>query len=66
MKEVKVVFGSGGRVKLLAEGVNGKGTKDFTLELAKSLGRIVERHRGPQHVQVHAKSGHVHTHERRH
>lgn len=52
MREVKLVFGKGGRVKILADGTKGKGTEKFTLKLAQELGRVVERHKGPHHVHV--------------
>jgi hypothetical protein len=45
MKEVKLVFMKGGKVKILAEGPNGKGTEKFTEQLAKELGTIEERHK---------------------
>ena len=53
MKEVKLVFCKGGKVKILAEGPNGKGTEKFTEQLAKDLGTIEERHRGFFHVHDH-------------
>ena len=39
-----------GRVKILADGPYGAGTEDFTLNLAKSLGFIAERHQGYHHT----------------
>jgi hypothetical protein len=56
VKEVKLVFGKGGRVKILAEGMKGKGTENFTMKLAQELGRVVERHKGPHHVHVDEKT----------
>lgn len=38
-----------GYVKILADGPYGFGTEDFTLDLAKSLGVITERHQGYHH-----------------
>lgn len=63
MKEVRLHFMKGGRVRILAEGANGKGTADFTLGLANSLGSIVERHRGPTYEHVHEKPTQVQTRE---
>ena len=53
MKEVKLVVQKGGRVKILAEGALGKGTSEFTMDLANLLGFIVERHRGPSYNLAH-------------
>jgi len=53
MKEVKLVILRGGRIKILAEGANGKGTADFTMSLSQDLGFIVERHRGPAYTETH-------------
>lgn len=50
MKQVKLAIGSGGRVKILAHGTFGKGTEKFTMDLAKDLGEIVERHQGHHHT----------------
>lgn len=59
MKQVKLKFASGGRVRILAEGPNGKGTEQFTESLAKDLGRIVERHKGHHHTHTGVDT-HVH------
>lgn len=56
MKQVKLVYGKGGRVKILADGAKGKGTEQFTMNLAKGLGRIIERHRGPIQTHTHQKA----------
>lgn len=45
-KEIKIVIGKGGRTKILAPGVKGQGTADFTEDLAKTLGETEERHKG--------------------
>lgn len=55
MKEVMLVFKPGGKIGIFAEGPRGAGTEDFTADLAKALGRIEERHKGP----------HGHTHHTR-
>lgn len=52
MKEVRLLFGRGGEVRILADGPNGKGTEKFTEELAKALGTIEERHKGHFHTHV--------------
>ena len=39
-----------GCVKILADGPYGFGTEEFTLDLAKSLGVITERHQGYHHT----------------
>lgn len=46
MKEIKIVFGKGGKVKMLAGGSKGKGTANFTEKLSKELGVTEERHKG--------------------
>jgi hypothetical protein len=51
MKEVIMVFKPGGQVKILAEGIAGKGTAAFTESIAKELGQIEERHKGTEHLQ---------------
>lgn len=64
MKEAKLVFVRGfGQMKILADGPNGKGTEAFTEKLAKSVGRIIERHKGPHHVHIEEK---IHTHQHHH
>jgi hypothetical protein len=45
-KEIKLVIGRGGRTKILAGGVKGQGTADFTESLADELGNTEERHKG--------------------
>lgn len=52
MRQVKLVLGKGGRVKILAHGTFGMGTADFTLALAKDLGTIIERHIGYHHTHT--------------
>ena len=39
-----------GCVKILADGPYGFGTEGFTLDLAKSLGIVTERHQGYHHT----------------
>ena len=46
MKQVKLFFQKGGRVRIDAHGTFGQGTADFTLRLAQDLGEIIERHKG--------------------
>lgn len=46
MKEIKLIIGRGGKVKILAKGTKGKGSEQFTEKLAKDLGEIEERHKG--------------------
>jgi len=48
-KEIKIVIGKGGKVKMLADKASSGETAAFTEKLAKELGEIEERH----------KSGHV-------
>ena len=63
MKEVKLKFvGTLGQMKILAEGPNGKGTEKFTEKLAKGVGRIIERHKGPHHTHTEIE-GKVHVHQ---
>lgn len=62
MKQVILEYDKGGRIRILAEGSHGKGTEKFTENLAKSLGRIRERHRGPIYTHTHDKA-HVHVKE---
>lgn len=50
MKQVRLVFGKRGICRILAHGTFGKGTEDFTLNLGKELGTIVERHQGHHHT----------------
>lgn len=45
MREVKLIIGKGGKVKVLAKGTKGQGTAAFTEKLAKELGDIEERHK---------------------
>lgn len=45
MKEIKLVFGKGGKVQILTDAIKGKGTEGFTEKLAKDLGETEERHR---------------------
>ena len=49
MKEIVLKINDG-EVKIHAEGANGQGTASFTEDLAKSLGKIEERHKGMDHV----------------
>ena len=60
MKEVILIIQKGGKVKILAEGANGKGTEAFTEKLAGEMGRIEERHKGIHHEHTH-DHGYVHT-----
>ena len=64
MKQVKLEFASGGRVRILAEGPLGKGTEKFTESLARALGRIEERHKGHHHTHTEVDT-HVHVHQER-
>lgn len=50
MKEIKLIIGKGGKTKILADGVKGKGTEKFTEKLAKELGDIEERHKGTTYL----------------
>lgn len=52
MKEIKLVFGKGGKMKILAGGTKGTGTANFTEKLAKELGQIEERHKGTTHEET--------------
>ena len=63
MKQVKIICGNGGRVRILAHGTFGLGTAEFTLRLGKALGEIIERHQGTQHVHNETETkGMVETH----
>ena len=53
MKEIKLVFSKGGRVKIHAAGQKGQGTAQFTEKLAKDLGLVEERHRGEAYEDTH-------------
>lgn len=48
MKEIKLIFGKGGRVKVLDQGLkkSGGSSAKFTEKLAEELGEIEERHKG--------------------
>jgi hypothetical protein len=52
MKEIKIVFGKGGKVELLAKGQKGKGTEKFTEKLADELGAVEERHKAGTATKV--------------
>ena len=60
MREVILVI-KDGKMKILAEGTNGKGTEAFTEKLAKDIGTIEERHKGSHHEHTH-EHGHDHVH----
>lgn len=53
MREIKMVFGKGGRVKIHAGGQKGQGTAQFTEKLAKDLGLIEERHKADSYENTH-------------
>jgi len=59
VKEIKLTF-KNGRMRIDADGANGKGTEAFTEKLAKKLGQIIERHKGVHH-HTHGEDTHVHT-----
>jgi hypothetical protein len=55
MKEIKLTFGPGGRVKVLDNGLKkggGTGSTKFTEKLAEELGEIEERHKGETYEQT--------------
>ena len=52
-KEIKIVVGKGGKIKILAEGAKGQGTAAFTEKLAKELGETEERHKGETYESSH-------------
>lgn len=62
MKEIKLVFGKGGRTKILAGGSKGAGTAALTEKIAKELGQTEERHKGTEFEQTNTgnevKQGH--------
>lgn len=53
MKEVMLLI-KGSVIKIFAEGPKGAGTAKFTEKLAKTLGEIEERHKGPHAHQHHS------------
>lgn len=53
MKEIKIVVGKGGKIKILAKGQKGTGTAQFTEKLAKELGDVEERHKGETYESTH-------------
>jgi hypothetical protein len=62
MKEIKLIFGKGGQVKVLDKGLKSGGSSaKFTEKLADELGEIEERHKGevyeeqPQQQQIDQK-----------
>ncbi len=52
MKEIKLVFGKGGKTKILAGGSKGQGTSALTEKIAKDLGQTEERHKGQEFEQT--------------
>ena len=52
MKEIKIIFGKGGRTQILAPGQKGQGTAQFTEKLAKDLGEIEERHKAQDYTHT--------------
>ena len=59
MREIVLLF-QGDKVKIFAEGSHGIGTEKFTEEMAKSIGTIVERHKG---LHPHGHGEHTHWEE---
>lgn len=49
MKEIKLTFGRGGKVRMKANKSSAVEMSAFTEKLAKNLGNIEERHVGGQH-----------------
>jgi hypothetical protein len=56
MKQIKLVFGKSGNVKILAPGSAGAGTAEFTEKLAKELGVVEERHKGTNYEHSEEKA----------